>query len=131
MDNLSNLTFKLNHFLPFEFLGNYEIKNVNFVKRTQFIYYEIDEWYKQYKVTHFGIIDIRKNLVLFDTIEKIKDIKYHSSNSLLIITDNSAYKLCIFAKDKYNNCIDKCLLNTFLILDTEKFNYCGNQKENY
>ena len=131
MDNLSNLTFKLNHFLPFEFFGDYEIKNVNFVKRTQFIYYEIDEWIKQDKITHFGIIDIRKNLVLFDTIEKIKDIKYHSSNSLLIITDNSAYKLCIFAKDKYNNCIDKCPLNTYLILDTEKFNYCGNQKENY
>ena len=40
-----------------------------------------------------------KNVILFNSNETIKNIRYFSTNSLLIIAENSAFKLCIFAKD--------------------------------
>jgi len=130
--NIKDLTYNLNHNIPFEFINNSKIKYIHFIKQTKFIYYEIEENSNENKIIHHGIIDIKNNIILFNTNETIKDIKYHTSNSLLIITENSVYKLCIFAKNKINNkCIDECPSNTELILDTEKSNYCGKKVKNY
>ena len=42
---------------------------------------------------------LKKNVILFNTNETIKNIRFFSTNSLLIITEKSAFKLCLFAKD--------------------------------
>jgi hypothetical protein len=118
--NIKDLTYNLNHKIPFEFINNSKIKYIHFIKQTRFIYYEIKENSNENKIIHHGIIDIRNNLILFNTNEKIKNIKYYTSNSLLIITENSVYKLCTFAKDKINNrYIDECPLNKNLILKNQ------------
>ena len=118
--NIKDLTYNLNHKILFEFINNSKIKYIHFIKQTRFIYYEIKENSNENKIIHHGIIDIRNNLILFNTNEKIKNIKYYTSNSLLIITENSVYKLCTFAKDKINNrCIDECPLNKNLILKNQ------------
>ncbi len=78
-----------------EFSNNINIKYIEFVKKTQYVYYEIEEGNN----TYHGIIDIKNNLLIFNTNETIKNIRYFSTNSLLIITEKSAFKLCLFAKD--------------------------------
>ena len=107
-------------------MNNINIKYIEFVNKTQYAYYEIEEGNN----TYHGIIDIKKNVILFNTNETIKNIRFFSKNSLLIITEKSAFKLCLFAKDN-NKCIDSCPTNTELILDTEKSNYCGNKTGKY
>ena len=110
-----------------EFSNNINIKYIEFVKKTQYVYYEIEEGNN----TYHGIIDIKNNLLIFNTNETIKNIRYFSTNSLLIITEKSAFQFCLFAKDNNNKCIDSCPTNTELILDTEKSNYCGNKIGKY
>ena len=109
-----------------EFSNNINIKYIEFVKKTQYVYYEIEEGNN----TYHGIIDIKNNLLIFNTNETIKNIRYFSTNSLLIITEKFAFQFCLFAKDN-NECIDSCPTNTELILDTEKSNYCVNKTGKY
>ena len=124
--DISNIHLNINSTNPFEFINNISIKYIEFVNKTQYAYYEIEEGNN----TYHGIIDIKKNVILFNTNETIKNIRFFSTNSLLIITEKSAFKLCLFAKDN-NECIDSCPTNTELILDTEKSNYCGNKIGKY
>ncbi len=42
---------------------------------------------------------LKKNVILFNSNETIKNIRFFSTNSFLIITEKSAFKLCLFAKD--------------------------------
>ncbi len=130
--NLNHISFKKNN-IPLEFVNNIIIKSIDFIRYTKYIYYsiELNHTFNQQSMTYNGIIDIKNNRVLFNTNEEIKQIKPFSSNSLLIITESSAYKLCVFTKDNDNNCINECPNGQELILDTEKSNYCGNKKGNY
>jgi len=129
---IGSITFNSYNIIPFEIINNITIKSIDFINNTQYVYYIIESYETSIAqlITYYGIIDIKKNRVLFNTNEEIQQIKPYSSNSLLIITKDSAYKLCIFAKDNNNNCINECPQGQELILDTENSNHCGNQKEN-
>ena len=129
---IKSITFNSYNIIPFEIINNITIKSIDFINNTQYVYYIIESYETSIAqlITYYGIIDIKKNRVLFNTNEEIQQIKPKSSNSLLIITKDSAYKLCIFAKDNNNNCINECPQGQELILDTENSNHCGNQKEN-
>ena len=119
--NINDLILKNNTKLPFEFLNDVTIKSIDFIRNTNFVYYTIISNSNE-EQTYHGVIDIKKNKVLFNTNEKIKEIKPYSKKGLLIKTQLSIYKLCITGKDN-NKCVDECPEGKKLILDTEKSNY--------
>ncbi len=54
--NISNIHFNINYTNPFESIHNIIIKYIEFINKTQYIYYEIEEGNN----TNHGIIDIKK-----------------------------------------------------------------------
>ena len=108
---------------PFEFLEDIKINYLNFIRNTKFAYYEIEDHNKIYH----GVIDIKMNKIIFNTNEEILDFKPYSKNSLLIITNSSAYQLCTIPSNK--GCLDECKDGEILILDPENGNHCGLKEE--
>ena len=105
---------------PFKFVDNITINKINFIKNTRYIYYEIknninNEFYH-------GIYDIISNETLFNTKEDIIEFKPLTNNSMIAITNKSAYEICgIYKGDK---CIDKCMDNEKLFINNKEKNYC-------
>ena len=115
---------------PFEYFGIIKINYVKLIRNTKYAFYEINV---NNKIYH-GIIDVNLNKILFNSDENIKDFKPYSKNALLVVTDKSAYKLCIFAlNEKGDDCIDQCPEGQNLILDPINNNHCGegNKCEKY
>ena len=117
--------------IPFEFINNISIQSIKLIKKTSFAQYiitvdekdPISEINKE--ITYFGILDISKNQILFNSNEKIKQI-YPSNimtNEYIIITESSVYKLCGTAKNE-GNCIQQC--PKYLKLNPEDYNTCTN-----
>ena len=52
-----NINFNINYTNPFEFINNIIIKYIEFINKTKYVYYEIEEGNN---TTHHGIIDIKK-----------------------------------------------------------------------
>ena len=122
---------KINTESPLDFYYNFTIKQMNFIKNTKYVYYEIYNTDKN-KIYH-GLIDIILNKVLFNTDEKINSFKPYInnnelSNSMLIITDKSAYKICALYND--NNCVDTKHCSNILV-DSTKPNFCGDTCPSY
>ena len=108
---------------PFESMGNVIIKNINFIRNTKYIYYQIELNSENY----YGVIDINKNKILFNTKEAIIEFKPLTKYTLLAITESSAYEICI--NGKYNGkCRDKCPRGQYLIIN-ENGNYCDGNEE--
>ena len=119
-----------NSYSPFEYFENAKINYVKLIRNTKYAFYEINN---KDKICH-GIIDVKLNKILFNSDENIKDFKPYSNNSLLVVTDKSAYKLCVFAlNEKRDDCIDQCPEGQSLILDPINNNHCGegNKCEKY
>jgi hypothetical protein len=129
-NNYNDYSLYNNSAFSFNFMNDYTIKSMESIKESFYIYYEIEEnsSNEQLNIYH-GVFDIRNNKILFNTNETINKIKSYSLNSLLIITDKSAYKLCTYVKDTNNNCINECALGEEIILDI-KSNRCGIKTEN-
>ena len=128
LDNISKnpdqIKVTKNNYSPFEFIENVTINYVNFIRNTKYAFYEI----KANEKIYHGIIDIKLNKIIFNTDELIKDFKPYSKDSLLVITNKSAYKICVFAQVN-DTCINECPEGQKLILSPEKNNYCGEKKE--
>ena len=126
-NNIENININYNNESPLEFLDKVVIKQMNFIPYTKYIYYEI--YNDDKKETYHGIIDIELNKVIFNTNEEISKFIPFSDNSMLAITNISAYKICTVFN---NDCIDKCDMGK-LILDTQKPNECDidNKCQNY
>ena len=108
-----------------QFLDNVTITKMNFIRGTKYIYYEIYNNIKN--ITYHGLIDIMLNKIIFNTDEEINKFISYSNNSMLVITNDSAYRICAI---KYNNdCVDECP-NDNIIIDTQRPNYCGKECEN-
>ena len=112
--DISMVNIQNHDFSPIEFLNEVEIKKINFIPGTQYAFYEINDL--NTKKVYFGFMDIKQNKVLFNTDENITTFVPYSAKEMLVITPNSAYKICII-KDNNNNCIESCS-NGNLILDT-------------
>ena len=128
--NENNINDKVNNYSPFEYFGNVKIHYVKLIRNTKYAFYEISVNNK----TYHGIIDVNLNKILFNSDENIKDFKPLVKNSLLVVTDKSAYKLCVFAlNEKRDDCIDQCPEGQSLILDPINNNHCGegNKCEKY
>jgi len=93
------------------------IQYINSIKGSRYSFYEIDINSELY----YGIFDIITNQILFNTKEEIKKYIPFSKYSMLAITDNSAYEICIISVD--GKCIEKCD-NDEIIINTKGKNYC-------
>ena len=100
LGNVQNVVRNTDSPLDFDF--DYNIQQMNFTKGIKYVFYQIYNTVKE--KTYYGIIDIMINKVIFNTDEKINVFKPYSYNSMLAITDNSAYKICAIANG--DNCID-------------------------
>ena len=101
---------------PFEFLEEVEIKEINFLTQNKYIYYSL--YNKTNNKIYHGIFDITLNKIMYNTDEKINVFIPYSNNSMLAITDESAFRICAIFKDSNDNdCIEECpsgkiMLNT-------------------
>ena len=108
---------------PFEFVDNVEIKELKFIYNYKYAYYIIYNPTKGKK--YYGIIDLKKNQVVFNTEKEIITFIPYSTISMLAITSTSAYEICVIKQD--GKCIDSygCTGNEYkYILDTNG-NKCG------
>ena len=114
--NLNIQTFKKS---PLEFLEKITIFELKFIFQMYFAYYIIKNDKDKY---YYGIIDVPRNRVIFNTDKEI--IKYipYLDYAMLAITKNSAYKICV-SRDE-NDC-HRCSDSQFMI-DSSKYNFCGN-----
>ena len=86
---------------PLEFLDDVEIQEIKFIKNYKYAYYKI---YNPTKgKTYYGIIDIKQNLVVFNTEEELLNFVPYTEISMLAITANASYEVCIIKED--NKCI--------------------------
>lgn len=122
-EDISNLPIIINNNNPFQFLYNITINKLKLIRNTRFAYYEFVNNHEN-QIYH-GILDISLNKIIFNTNETIKDFNPLNENSILAITNNSAYKICALV-DKDKNCIDECDSNQKTIIDSTGFNYCGD-----
>ena len=121
--DLNNIEVQINFESPFGSMGNVQIKYINFIRNTNYIYYQIELNSENY----YGVIDIKENKIYFNTKETIIEFKPLTKYSLLAITKSSAYEICI--NGKYNGkCRDKCHRGQNLIIDNENGNYCGGDE---
>ena len=112
---------------PFEFLDDIDIYETKYIYETRFVYYKL---YNNNKKNFFnGVYDTVSNKIIFNTDKEITEFKpltFESNfNSMLAITKESAYKVCLFGKNN-NNCLDECSSGNF-ILDAETHNHCDSE----
>ena len=101
---------------PLSFVDNVEIKEINFIIGTKYVYYKIYNIDKN--SYYYGLIDTRNNEVLynFNFKQEIisfvpyfnKDTDNRYSGEMLAITSSSAYKICIVKPDSGNTCLSSC-----------------------
>ena len=118
----NNVEVTNNYTSPFSFIDEVEIKEMNFLLYTNYVYYSI--YNKINGKTYHGILDIKLNKVIFNTDEDIDIFIPYSNYSMLAITKETAYEVCIF-KDDNDNCIEKCSSGEDIITGVYG-NQCGN-----
>ena len=87
---------------PLEFVDQVEIQDIKFINNYKYAYYTI--YNPKNEKTYHGIIDTKKNKVVFNTEEKILKYVPYTDISMLAITSNGAYEVCVIKKD--GNCVD-------------------------
>ena len=91
---------------------------MNFVKDTQYVYYNLTN--KNTGKKNYGLIDIKTNKVIYNTNEEIISFIPYQSNQMLAITSSSAYKICPFKNSDNTNCVESCSGNFVLDIDGNK-----------
>ena len=134
INNIDNIEINTIFTSPIEFLDDVTIKQMNFMpNNNKYVYYEIYNNIKN--ITYHGIIDILLNKVIFNTDEEIKKFLPKSKFSMLALTKDSAYEICVVYGGY--ECIDKCynIYDDKIFYDTQKPNLCFNKNlylcENY
>jgi len=117
-----NVNIKKNEESPFKsFLKDIQIINLNMIRNTRFVYYEVKS--NQNEI-YRGIIDIELNQIIFNTNETLTAFKPFKNYTMLAFTKTKAYQICPIKEN--GNCVERCSSNE-IILDTEKGNYCGDK----
>lgn len=120
-DNIIKININKNDFSPLKFLEKTSIEYIKLIRNSKYAYYKI----KSNNISYYGMIDIENNRVIFNTNEIIKIFKPLSKNSLLAITERTAYEICAI-KSENNGCLEKCDSKNEII-DSEKYNHCGER----
>ena len=121
-----NVGVNKNFTSPFKFLGIYNIKQLDMIRNTRFIYYQIEN-NENKNENYYGIIDIILNQIIFNTNVKFTKFKPLKNNSMLGFTDTDVYKICAIKKGE--DCIDECPSGTLLVLDSINGNHCDKIKQ--
>ena len=113
-----------NYNSPFEFLDEVEIKEMHFLLYTNYVYYSI--YNKISRKTYHGILNVTTNKIVFNTDEDLDAFIPYSNYSMLAITKDSAYQICII-KNSAGECIPSCSGSVILDIDG---NYCASSCNN-
>ena len=125
VDNINYIEIKKNEKSVFNFIDKISIKEIKFIYDTRFVYYKI--FNEDKKKFYYGIIDVSLNKIIFNTDKEIQQFKPFDSNSMLAITDDSAYKICAIQENVYyktSNCKDECENIDDLNINTKYGNNC-------
>ena len=123
--NIDDEISTINNISPLYFADKMQIKTLKFIRNTKYSFYELVDSQNQ-KLIYRGIFDISTNKVVFNTNEDIIDFRPFSPYSMLLITNKSAYEICII-KEK-GKCIENCGNRKNIILNSEKGNYCSSEE---
>ena len=117
---------KINNIIPLNIFSQ-SPPTLKTIRNTKYAYYEILVS-KFKKIFQRGIIDLSLNKVVFNTNEDINDFIPFSPYSMLLITNKSAYEVCVIKEN--GKCIENCGYdkNHNIILSPEKGNYCSAEK---
>ena len=107
---------------PFDFIDEVEINEMNFIDDTEYVYYILTNNNTGEK--NYGLIDIKKNKVIYNTNEEITSFVPYTSNQMLAITSSSAYKICAFINSEGTDCVDSCSKDFVLDINGNK---CQNE----
>ena len=136
---IDNLTFVNNEKSPFEFQNDVEIIQMENIYNYRYVYYTIKD--KVTNIIYHGLLDIILNKIVFNTDDEVdlfipyitfittekEGVGYEHSNSMLMITKNSAYRVCAIKNG--DDCSDECPSDKKLILD-EDGNKCVDVNAN-
>ena len=134
-NEISDVTFKNNDKSPFEFENDVEILLMENIFNYKYVYYKVKD--KVTNIIYHGIVDIKLNKVMFNTDEEVKlfipyitfideNGGYEHSNSMLMITQSSAYRVCAIKNG--DDCLEECPSGQKIIYDVDG-NKCGLQCE--
>lgn len=87
---------------PLEFVDEVEIQEIKFINNYKYAYYTI--YNPTTDKTYRGIIDTKKNIVVFNTEKEILTYVPFTAYSMLAITSETAYEICVIKRD--GSCID-------------------------
>ena len=117
--NIGGVEVKINTESPFEYVDEVEIKEMNFLLYNKYIYYSI--YNTKTQKTYHGIYDVELDKIMFNTDIDIDVFIPYSSNSMLAITKDKAYRIC--ALQEGGECVEYCSSGQ-IILDLDG-NKCG------
>ena len=101
-ESVGGLTVNMNEDSPLEFVDEVEIEYIKYIYNYKYAYYKINNIATG--STYYGIIDTKKNIVVFNTEEEILTYVPYSDISMLAITSSTAYEICVIKED--GACID-------------------------
>ena len=121
-NRINSMPINENNNSPFSFIDDVEIKEMNFIRGTQYVHYEI--YNKNKDKSYYGILDIKSNKILYNIEEEFTTfIPTSNIGEMLAISTTSAYKICILKNG--DSCMSSCSSGN-LILDTN-----GNKCQSY
>ena len=122
-----NVQVSNNYTSPFSFIDEVEIKEMNFLLYTNYVYYSI--YNKVTGKTYHGVLDVKLNKVIFNTDEDIDVFIPYSLYSMLAITKETAYEICFIKDSNTGNCLDTCS-NGYINVGVNG-NICGGSCSSY
>ena len=90
-ETIGNIDVVNNSSTPFPKNETFTIKTIKFIRKTKYVYYIITN----NTDTFYGIIDLEKNKIIFNTNENITDFKPLTNDSMQAILNSSLYQIKI------------------------------------
>ena len=92
-ENVGSVTVNTNQESPLEFVDEVKIEYIKYIYNYKYAYYKINNLANG--KTYYGIIDTKKNIVVFNTEEEILTYVPYSNISMLAVTSSTAYEICV------------------------------------
>lgn len=123
-DKISQFDFHYYNISPFEFFDDVKIIKIKLIndKIAYYILYNNEK-----KEFYYGIIDVLKNKVIFNTNEEIIEYKPYTKYEMLAITNKSIYKICVIKNGE--NCLLECKNDNSLTYNAMDSNNCNSKCE--
>ena len=110
---------------PFIFYDDIEILSVDFIKNKKYVYYQIRSNNEEY----YGIIDIEKNTIIYNTNQSNIEFKALSNSEILVISDSKVYKICTLMEN--DKCVYECSQDNKMVIDYQNITSCNSTCSSY